>query len=175
MGQGQISGAQRSMLGARLCRVQRNSNNPHYLSKIFVCVSVISGCLQIIYDVRRATRTHPSFGKTTTQAIRDLLAWCRPTLLDDNHVMTSHIKCIGSITSQTVTKHTDFFPHLLQSCNHLVTSIAGLVHVNDLNLTTKILVFPCQPYSVYAMKQFGYTHYLYYTKLKPIFSEGQSN
>ena len=35
-----------------------------------------------------------------------------------------------------------------------LTSIAGLVHVNDLNLTTNILVFPCQTCSVYAMKQF---------------------
>ncbi len=37
-----------------------------------------------------------------------------------------------------------------------LTSIAGLVHVNDLNLTTHILVFPCQTCSVYAMKQFGH-------------------
>ncbi len=37
-----------------------------------------------------------------------------------------------------------------------LTSIAGLIHVNDLNLTTQILVFPCQTCSVYAMKQFGH-------------------
>ena len=39
---------------------------------------------------------------------------------------------------------------------HVLTSIAGLVHVNDLNLTTQILVFPCQTCLVYAMKQFGH-------------------
>ncbi len=38
----------------------------------------------------------------------------------------------------------------------LLTSIAGLVHVNDLDLTTQILVFPCQTCSVYAIKQFGH-------------------
>ncbi len=37
-----------------------------------------------------------------------------------------------------------------------LTGIARLVHVNDLNLTTQILTFPCQTCSVYAMKQFGY-------------------
>ncbi len=52
-----------------------------------------------------------------------------------------------------------------------LTSIAGLIHVNDLNLITQILVsVPCQTCSVYATKQFGwYTCYLYYTKLGPIF------
>ncbi len=38
-----------------------------------------------------------------------------------------------------------------------LTSIAGLVHVNDLNLRTQILVFPCHTCWVYASKQFGYT------------------
>ena len=38
----------------------------------------------------------------------------------------------------------------------LLTSIAGLVHVNDLNLTTQILVSPCHTCSVYAIKKFGY-------------------
>ena len=38
----------------------------------------------------------------------------------------------------------------------ILTSIAGLVHVNDLNCTTQILVFPCQTCSVYALKQFGH-------------------
>ena len=37
-----------------------------------------------------------------------------------------------------------------------LTSIAGLVHVNDLNLTTLILVSPCHTCSVYAIKKFGY-------------------
>ncbi len=38
----------------------------------------------------------------------------------------------------------------------LLTGIARLVHVNDLNLTTQILTFPCETCSVYATKQFGY-------------------
>ena len=37
-----------------------------------------------------------------------------------------------------------------------LTSIAGLVHVSDLKLTTQILIFLCQTCSVYATKQFGY-------------------
>ena len=37
-----------------------------------------------------------------------------------------------------------------------LTSIAGLVHVNDLNLMTQILVSPCHICSVYAIKEFGY-------------------
>ena len=39
MGQGQLSGTQRSILGARLCRVQQ-SNRSHYQFKVFVCVSL---------------------------------------------------------------------------------------------------------------------------------------
>ena len=39
-------------------------------------------------------------------------------------------------------------------CDSL-TSIAGLVHVSDLDLTTQILIFPCQTCQVYATKQFG--------------------
>ncbi len=38
----------------------------------------------------------------------------------------------------------------------VLTSIARLVHVHDLNLTTQILVPPCQTWSVYAIKEFGY-------------------
>ncbi len=38
----------------------------------------------------------------------------------------------------------------------LLTSIAGLVHVNDLNLMTLILVSLCHICSVYAIKEFGY-------------------
>ncbi len=34
--------------------------------------------------------------------------------------------------------------------NLLLTSIAGLVHVNDLDLTTQILVSPCDTCSVYT-------------------------
>ncbi len=37
-----------------------------------------------------------------------------------------------------------------------LTSIAGLVHVNDLDLTTEILVSSCHICSVYAIKEFGY-------------------
>ncbi len=37
-----------------------------------------------------------------------------------------------------------------------LTSIAGLVHVNDLDLTTQILVSSCHICSVYAIKEFGY-------------------
>ncbi len=36
-----------------------------------------------------------------------------------------------------------------------LTSIAGLVHVNGLNLTTQILVSPCHICSVYAINKFG--------------------
>ena len=57
---------------------------------------------------------------------------------------------------------------------HLLTSIAGLVHVNDHNLTTQILVFPCQTCSVYAMMSSSYTLNLYHTKVGSFFSEGQS-
>ena len=35
--QGQISGVQRSILGARLCRVQQRAKKSHYQSKVFVC------------------------------------------------------------------------------------------------------------------------------------------
>ena len=42
---------------------------------------------------------------------------------------------------------------------HSLTSIAGLVHVNDLNLTTQILVSPCHTCSVYAIKKFGFVAY----------------
>ncbi len=39
----------------------------------------------------------------------------------------------------------------------ILTSIAGLVHVNDFNpVTTQILVPPCHTCSVYAIKEFGY-------------------
>ncbi len=38
-GQSQISGAQRSILGARLCRVQQRAKKSHYQSEVFVCVS----------------------------------------------------------------------------------------------------------------------------------------
>ena len=40
-----------------------------------------------------------------------------------------------------------------------LTSIARLVHVNDLNLTTQILVPPCYICSVYAIKEFGFMAY----------------
>ncbi len=39
VGQGQISDAQRSILGARLCHVQHRAKKTHYQSKVFVCVS----------------------------------------------------------------------------------------------------------------------------------------
>ena len=52
-GQDQFSGAQRSILGARLCAAVDirgsalpsavKSNKSHYQSKVFVCVSIISG------------------------------------------------------------------------------------------------------------------------------------
>ncbi len=51
-GQGQISGAQQSILGARLCRVQQRAIKGHYQSKVFVCVSVISGHMRIIKRMR---------------------------------------------------------------------------------------------------------------------------
>ncbi len=38
-GQGQICGTQRSILGARLCRVQQRAKNSHNQSEEFVCVS----------------------------------------------------------------------------------------------------------------------------------------
>ncbi len=47
-GQGHISGMQRSILGARLCRVHQRAKKSHYQSKVFVCVSVISGRVRII-------------------------------------------------------------------------------------------------------------------------------
>ncbi len=37
-----------------------------------------------------------------------------------------------------------------------LTSIAGLVHVNDLDLTTQILVSPCHTCPVYAINMFGF-------------------
>ena len=51
-GQGQFSGAQRSILGARLCQVQQPAKKSHYQSKVFVCVSVISGRVRIIAQNR---------------------------------------------------------------------------------------------------------------------------
>ncbi len=47
-GQGQLSGAQRSILGARLCRVQQRAKRSHYQSKVIVCVSVISRHVRLI-------------------------------------------------------------------------------------------------------------------------------
>ncbi len=38
----------------------------------------------------------------------------------------------------------------------MLSSIAGLVDVNDLNLTTQILLSPCHICSVYAIKEFSY-------------------
>ncbi len=38
----------KQILGARLCRVQQPAKNSHYQSKVFVCVSVISGRVRII-------------------------------------------------------------------------------------------------------------------------------
>ena len=75
-----------------------------------------------------------------------------------------------------------------------LTCIAELVHVSDLDPTTKILIVPCLTCQVYARKQFGYppniiikmclkvfmvqirwyTINLYNTKIGPIFLEGQS-
>ena len=37
--QSQISGVQRSIFGARLCRVQQRAKKTHYQSEVFVCVS----------------------------------------------------------------------------------------------------------------------------------------
>ena len=37
--QGRISGAQRSILGARLCRVKQGAKESRYQSQVFVCVS----------------------------------------------------------------------------------------------------------------------------------------
>ncbi len=37
-----------------------------------------------------------------------------------------------------------------------LTNIARLIHVNDLNLTSLDLVYPCHTCSVYAMKQLGH-------------------
>ncbi len=42
--------------------------------------------------------------------------------------------------------------------NYRLTSIAGLVHVNDLDLTTQILVSPCHTCSVCAIKKFQFPH-----------------
>ncbi len=55
------------------------------------------------------------------------------------------------------------FVDLLTSfkCCHWLTSIAGLVHVNDLNLTTQILVSPCHTCPVYAIKEFGFPCKIY--------------
>ena len=38
-GQGQISGAQQTILGARLCRVQQRAKKSRYQSEVFVCES----------------------------------------------------------------------------------------------------------------------------------------
>ena len=38
-GQSQTSGAQPSILGARLCRMQQRAKKGHYQSQVFVCVS----------------------------------------------------------------------------------------------------------------------------------------
>ena len=38
-GQGQKSGAQRLIFGARLCRVHQRAKKIHYQSEVFVCVS----------------------------------------------------------------------------------------------------------------------------------------
>ncbi len=44
--------------------------------------------------------------------------------------------------------HTDF--KMLYFHFMMLTSIAGLVHVNDLDLTTQILVSPCRTCPVYT-------------------------
>ncbi len=51
-GQGQISGAQRSIIGARLCRVQQRAIRVITSLKAFVCASVISGRMRIIARMR---------------------------------------------------------------------------------------------------------------------------
>ena len=45
-GQGQISGVQRSILGALLCRVRQRAKKSHYQYKVFVCVS--NNCVDAI-------------------------------------------------------------------------------------------------------------------------------
>ena len=45
-------------------------------------------------------------------------------------------------------------------------SIAGLIHVNDINLTTQIGTFPCQTSGFFC-------EYLYYMKLGPNCLEGE--
>ncbi len=47
--------------------------------------------------------------------------------------------------------------NFLESKLRLLTSIAGLVHVNDLDLTTQILVSPCHTCSVYGIYLTGLT------------------
>ncbi len=54
-----------------------------------------------------------------------------------------------------------------------LTSIARLIHVNDLDLTTEILVSPCHTCSVHAINKFGfpnrfvaYTEQVYHGKIK---------
>ncbi len=48
----------------------------------------------------------------------------------------------------------DFNNHTLKDCLPMpLTSIAGLVHVNDLDLTTQILVSPCHTCPVYILNR----------------------
>ncbi len=52
-----------------------------------------------------------------------------------------------------------------ENVSSTLTSIAGLVHVNDLDLTTQILVSPCHTCSVYAINKFGLLRSIYRTGL----------
>ncbi len=56
----------------------------------------------------------------------------------------------GSMTKESAQKG-HFYVLQLNSHRITLTSIAGLVHVNDLDLTTQILVSPCHTCSVYAI------------------------
>ncbi len=47
----------------------------------------------------------------------------------------------------------------------LLTGIEWLIHVNDLDLTTQILVSPCHTCSVYAINKFGFPRSIYQTGL----------
>ena len=60
-----------------------------------------------------------------------------------------------NMVSLSMSKSTNIHVKGIGKLSMTLTSIAGLVHVNDLDLTTQILISSCHICSVYAIKKFG--------------------
>ena len=95
-GQSQISGAQRSILGARLCRVQQRARKSNYQSKVFVCVSsnradAVDRLLIALHMQLHTRVTHPP--RCICCVYTMMYMWCIRTNTDFCVVYTSVSIC----------------------------------------------------------------------------------